>query len=83
MDLCADELGHVIKHKPISLLKAVFNRMALTFSPTLNIDYLKLFIAFTAKFKQDILQLDIKATYLNVDLDKDVYSKILPEILTL
>jgi len=51
MDLCADELGHVIKHKPISLLKAVFNRMALTFSPTLNIDYLKLFIAFTAKFK--------------------------------
>ncbi len=48
----------------------------LTYSPTLNIDSLKLIFALSAAFHWDIFQLDIKAAYLNAPLDKDIYTTI-------
>ncbi len=48
----------------------------LTFSPTLSIDSLKLIIAIAAKLHWEIIQLDIKAAYLNADLDKEIYTEI-------
>eukprot|EP00833_Pecoramyces_ruminatium_P010877 jgi/Orpsp1_1/1184909/evm.model.c7180000091486.1 len=50
----------------------------LTFSPTLNIDCLKLIFSLSAKFKWPIYQLDIKAAYLNANLDKEIYTTIPP-----
>jgi len=50
----------------------------LTYSPTLNIDGLKLIIALASKFKWNMIQLDIKAAYLNAHLDKDIYTTIPP-----
>jgi len=48
----------------------------LTFSTTLSIDNLKLIISLAARLKWEIIQLDIKATYLNTDLDKELYKEI-------
>lgn len=48
----------------------------LTYSPTLNTDSIKLLIALAAKFKWKIYQLDIKAAYLNANLDKPIYMNI-------
>jgi hypothetical protein len=48
----------------------------LTYSPTLNIDGLKLIFAISAALKWNIFQLDIKAAYLNAPLDKDIYTTI-------
>ena len=50
----------------------------LTYSPTLNIDALKLIIALAANMCWDIVQLDIKAAYLNAKLDIDIYTTIPP-----
>ena len=50
----------------------------LTYSPTLNIDCLKLIFALVAKFSWNIYQLDIKAAYLNSELDKEIYTTIPP-----
>ena len=50
----------------------------LTYSPTLNIDGLKFIIALAAKFQWNIFQLDIKSVYLNVPLDKEIYTTIPP-----
>jgi len=50
----------------------------LTYSPTLNIDALKLIISIAATLRWNIMQLDIKAAYLNADLDKDIYTTIPP-----
>jgi len=44
-----------------------------TYSPTLSIDSLKLIIALSLKFNWDLMLLDIKATYFNAPLDKDIY----------
>ena len=48
----------------------------LTYSPTLNTDTLKLIFSLVAKYKWPIQQLDIKAAYLNADLDKEIYMSI-------
>ena len=50
----------------------------LTFSPTLGIDSIKLILVLAAKFKWSVFQLDIKAAYLNANLDKDIYVAISP-----
>jgi len=50
----------------------------LTYSPTLSIDSLKLLISIAAKFKWDIMQLDIKAAYLNAPLEEEIYVSIPP-----
>jgi len=51
----------------------------LIYSPTLNIDCLKLIFALAAKFHWFIQQLNIKAAYLNADLDREIYATIPPE----
>jgi len=51
----------------------------LTYSPTLNTDTLKLFFfPLAEKYKWPIQQLDIKAAYLNADLDKEIYMSMPP-----
>jgi len=50
----------------------------LTYSPTLNTDTLKLIFSLAAKYKCPIQQLDIKAAYLNADLDKEIFMSIPP-----
>jgi len=50
----------------------------LTFSPTLNIDSLKLILALAAKNKWNTHQLDIKSTYINASLNKEIIITILP-----
>jgi len=76
----SDGLGNVIKHKVRFVAKGFSQKFGiayeLTFSPTFNIDCMKLIIALAAKFHWTILQLDIKAAYLNADLDKDIYVSI-------
>jgi len=78
----SDGLGNVIKHKARFVAKGFSQKFGivyeLTFSPTLNIDCLKLIIAPAVKFHWSILQLDIKAAYLNAVLDKDIYVSIPP-----
>jgi len=44
----------------------------LTYSPTLNIDSLKLIILITANLYWNIMKLDIQVSYINADLDKDI-----------
>jgi len=48
----------------------------LTFFPTLSINSLKLIIALAAKFQWEIFQFEIKAAYLNVRLDKNIFVTI-------
>ena len=50
----------------------------LTYSPTLNLDCIKLILFLSAKFNWNVQQLDIKAAYLNADLDKNIYVSIPP-----
>eukprot|EP00833_Pecoramyces_ruminatium_P014940 jgi/Orpsp1_1/1188972/evm.model.d7180000068605.1 len=77
-----DSNGNIIKFKA-RLVARGFNQkfgidFELTFSPTLNIDCLKLIFSLSAKFKWPIYQLDIKAAYLNANLDKEIYTTIPP-----
>lgn len=75
-----DSNNNVIKWKARLVARGFKQRYGidfnLTYSPTLNIDALKLIIAFAAKFSWDIMQLDIKAAYLNAELDTDIYVTI-------
>ena len=48
----------------------------LAYSPTLNINGLKLIIVLAGKFNWNIFQLDIKAAYFNAPLDTDIYTTI-------
>jgi len=77
-----DSEGKIIKFKA-RLVARGFNQkfgidFYLTFSPTLNIDCLKLIFAIASKFKWYVHQMDIKAAYLNADLDYDIYVTIPP-----
>lgn len=47
-----------------------------TYSPTVQADSLRITIAIAAINKWNIKQLDIKAAYLNADLDEKVYMNI-------
>jgi len=74
--------NNIIKYKA-RLVARGFNQkfgidFELTYSPTLNIDGLKLIIAYAAKLHWNILQLDIKAAYLNAPLDMEIYTTIPP-----
>jgi len=44
----------------------------------LNIDILQLILSIASKFSWNIQQLDIKADYLNAELDKEIYATIPP-----
>jgi len=47
-----------------------------TYSPTVQEDSLRLIVAIASKFNWDLKQLDIKAAYLNADLEEKIYTKI-------
>jgi len=77
-----DSAGNITKFKARLVARGFNQRYGidfyLTFSPTLNIDCLKLIFALAAKFKWFIHQLDIKAAYLNATLDREIYVTIPP-----
>ena len=81
-----DSNNNIIKRKARVVAKVFKQKRGidfdLTYSPTLNIDALKLIIALAAKFSWPILQLDIKAAYLHADLEIYILLFLL-EILTL
>jgi hypothetical protein len=47
-----------------------------TYSPTVQADSLRLTVAISSKFNWDLKQLDIKAAYLNANLEEKIYTKI-------
>ena len=47
-----------------------------TYSPTVQADSLRLTIAIASEFNWDLKQLDIKAAYLNADLEEKIYTRI-------
>jgi len=47
-----------------------------TYSPTIVMDSFKLSIAITSIYKWDLRQTDIKAVYINANLDKKIYVQI-------
>ena len=47
-----------------------------TFSPTLRQDTFRIFISIAVQNKYDLHQMDIKAAYLNADLEEDIYMEI-------
>jgi len=48
----------------------------LTYSPTLNVDCIKLLLAFAAQFQWTVYKLDFKSAYLNAALYKEIYTEI-------
>jgi len=48
----------------------------LTYSSILNVDCIKLLLAFAAQFQWTVYQLDFKSAYLNAALDKEIYTEI-------
>jgi len=77
-----DGQGNIIKYKARLVARGFTQKKGvdydLTYSPTLSIDSLKLIIALASKFKWELMQLDIKAAYLNAALDKNIYVNIPP-----
>ena len=47
-----------------------------TYSPTLNPEIIRIILCISSKLYWNIYQLDIKAAYLNADLDKTIYVNI-------
>ena len=77
-----DENGNLVKFKARLVARGFTQKKGvnyeLTYSPTLSLDSLKLIIALASKFKWNLMQLDIKAAYLNAPLDKDIYIPVPP-----
>jgi len=77
-----DEDNNIIKFKARLVARGFSQKEGvdfdLTYSPTLNLDCIKLILFIAAKFKWNVQQLDIKAAYLNADLDKNIYVSIPP-----
>ena len=77
-----DSNGNIVKFKARLVARGFTQRKGtdyeLTYSPTLSIDSLKLLIAIASKFNWNIMQLDIKAAYLNAPLDKKIYIPVPP-----
>jgi len=80
--LKTDSSGNITRYKARLVARGFSQEYGidynLTFSPTLNIDCLKLIFALAAKLNWSIQQLDIKAAYLNAPLDYDIYVSIPP-----
>ena len=77
-----DENNQIVKFKARLVARGFTQEFGidfdLTYSPTLNSDSLKLLIAIAAKMCWNVFQLDIKAAYLNANLDKTIFVKIPP-----
>ena len=78
-----DSFGNIVKYKALLVARGFTQKKGidyeLTYSLTLNIDCLILLLSLASKFKWNIMQLDIKADYLNASLDKNIYVNIPPE----
>ena len=76
-----DAFENIIKYKARLVARGFTQKKGidyeLTYSPTLNIDCLKLLLSLVSKFKWNIMQLDIKAAHLNAPLDKNIYVNML------
>ena len=77
-----DSFGNIVKYKALLVARGFTQKKGidyeLTYSLTLNIDCLILLLSLASKFKWNIMQLDIKAAYLNAPLDKNIYVNIFP-----
>jgi len=80
LQLKKDENNKIIKRKARLVVRGFAQRYGidyeLTYSPTLNIDYIKLLLAYAAKLQWNVYQLDFKSAYLNAALDKEIYTEI-------
>jgi len=47
-----------------------------TYSPTVQADSLRLTVAIASKYNWKLKQMDIKAAYLNADLEENIYTRI-------
>eukprot|EP00833_Pecoramyces_ruminatium_P017559 jgi/Orpsp1_1/1191591/evm.model.d7180000087207.1 len=74
--------GNIIKYKARLVALGCVQKYGFnydrTYSPTLSYDGVKFLIAFASINDWDIQQLDIKAAYLNADLDKEIYTPVPP-----
>ena len=75
-----DENNNIIKHKA-RLVARGFKQIEgkdfnITYSPTLNSESIRIILSIASKMKWKVFQLDIKAAYLNADLDKTLYVNI-------
>jgi len=75
-----DANNKIIKRKARLVARGFAQRYGidyeLTYSPTLNVDCIKLLLAFAAQFQWTVYQLDFKSAYLNAALDKEIYTEI-------
>jgi len=75
-----DSNNKIIKYKARLVAKGYKQTYGIDYdiiySPTLDIVCIRLIIAFAAKYKWIIYQLDIQAAYLNAPIDKEVYVTI-------
>jgi len=75
-----DASGSIVKRKA-RLVARGFTQIygidfTVTFSPTLRQDSLRLVTAIAAKNKYNIYQIDVKAAYLNAELEDNIYIKV-------
>jgi len=78
-----DSNDNIIKYKAYHVACSFAQKQVidfeLTFSPTLNIDSLKLITTLTLKFQWKLIQFDINIAYLNAPLDKEIFISFPPE----
>jgi len=75
-----DDKGKIIKYKARLVARGFSQIFGVDyieiFAPTLKQDSLRMIVGIANHFNFDILQLDIKAAYLNADLDEEIYMEI-------
>jgi hypothetical protein len=75
-----DAEGNIAKRKARLVARGFTQQYGIdyneTFSPTLKQDSLRVVTALAAKYHYKIYQIDIKAAYLNAELDEDIYLEI-------
>nr|GEU47394.1 hypothetical protein [Tanacetum cinerariifolium] len=80
-----DEFGEVLKNKARLVAKGYFQEEGInfeeSFAPVVHIEAIKIFVANTTNKNMTIYQMDVKITFLNDELRKEVYTKYALEIL--
>jgi len=74
-----NDSGEIIKRKARLVAKGFTQKFGIdytnTFSPTLRMDSLRLIITLSLKLNFNIIQLNVKSSYLNADLNEEIYMK--------
>ena len=74
-----DSLGNIERHKTRLVVKGFTQREGIdytkTFSPIFKKDSLRIIMALVAHFDFDLHQMDVKTTFLNGNLEEQVYMK--------